>query len=95
MGHPRNLFHLISTFPPNVTILTTNISEKCQFNLWCWDLNPQPSKRKSVPITTRQGLSYITRITIKFYTVELGIRNQSELLKAYHLDNQTYIDHKW
>ena len=48
MAHPRALFIYFRSFQTNSTIFTTSIL--------CWDSNPQPSERESLPITTRPGL---------------------------------------
>ena len=58
MGQPRPLFHLFSSFQTNIIrIFTTNkCVKKCPSSIQCWDLNPQPSKHESSPITTSPEL---------------------------------------
>ena len=59
---PNTLFYVkwaipyFRSFQTNVTIFTPNICEKCPPNVWCWDLNPQPSEHESPPVNSRTGL---------------------------------------
>ena len=57
MDQPVLFFVYFRSFQTNIiTILTTNMCEKCPSSIWCRDLNLQPSERESLPITTRPGL---------------------------------------
>ena len=57
MGQPRPLFRLISViFKQTVQFLQQIYVKKCPFSIRCRDLNPRPTERESLPITTRPGL---------------------------------------
>ena len=55
-ANPGLFFVSFRCFQTDNTIFTTNICEKCPSSKWCWDSNPRPSERESLPITTRLGL---------------------------------------
>ena len=60
--------HLFTSFQTNIiTILTTNICEKCPSSILCRDSNTQPSDNESPTITTRPGLlsrTYIDKVVL-------------------------------
>ena len=56
VGNPWPLFNLFSSFQTISKILQQIYVEKYPSSIRCWDLNPQPLKHESPPITTRQGL---------------------------------------
>ena len=64
-ANPGLFFNLCLLFQTNITILTTNIWEKCPTSIWCQDLNPQPPGHETPPITTGPGLSpYINTFSL-------------------------------
>ena len=59
-ANPGLFFVYFRSFQTNNTIFIANICEKCPSSIWCQDLNPWPSEREPLPITTRPGLpSYL------------------------------------
>ena len=57
-ANPGLFFVYFWSFQTNNIIFTTNQCERmsCPSGIWHWDLNPQPLKHESSPITTRPGL---------------------------------------
>ena len=50
MGQPRPLIIYFWSFQTNIiTILATNICEKCPSSIWCWDSNPLPLEHGLLP----------------------------------------------
>ena len=56
MGHPRPLVVYFRLFKQTYQFFQQQKCEKCPSSIWCWDSNPRPSERESLPITTRAGL---------------------------------------
>ena len=57
MGQPRPLFRLSLAFFKQTSLqFLQQICEKGPSSIRCRDLNPRPSERESLPITTRPGL---------------------------------------
>ena len=53
MGQLRPLFRLFSVFPNKQDNFYNKFVKKCPSSIRCRDLNPRPSGRESLPITTR------------------------------------------
>ena len=58
MGQPRPLFRSFSVFSNkhHYNFYNKYIWKKCPSSIRCWDSNPRPSERESLPFTTRPGL---------------------------------------
>ena len=52
---PGLFFIYICLFKPTLQFLQQIHVKKCPSSIWCRELNPQPSKDESPPITTRPG----------------------------------------
>ena len=68
-ANPGLFFVYFRSFQTNNTIFTTIICEKCPSNIWCWDSNPRPLERESLPTTTRPGLPAFVRILVSSETL--------------------------
>ena len=79
-------FRLFLAFQTNITILTTNICEKCYVSssIHCRDLNPHPLEHKSPPITTRPG------IPPKVYLIFTLIFNAKKLTLSQGFESNSY-----
>ena len=56
-ANPGLFFHLFSVFSnKHYKFLQQIYVKKCPSSIRCWDLNPRPFERESLPITTRPGL---------------------------------------
>ena len=55
-ANPGLFFVYLRSFQTKITIFTTHICGKCPSSIRCWDSNPRPLERESLPITTRPGL---------------------------------------
>ena len=61
MGQPQPLFRFIfGLFKQTLQFLQQIYVKKCPSSKWCWESNPWPLDRESLPITTRPGLPPFT-----------------------------------
>ena len=54
-ANPGLFFVYFRSFQTNITILQQIYVKKCPSSIRCWDSNPQPLERESLPFTLDQG----------------------------------------
>ena len=75
MGQPRPLFRLSLAFFKQTSLqFLQQICEKGPSSIRCRDLNPRPSERESLPITTRSELPPIHFFLPLFNKVALPVK---------------------
>ena len=68
-ANPASSPFIFDLFKQTIQFLQQIYVKKCPFSIRCWDLNPRPPERESLPITTRPKAPADCRKSVLHYNV--------------------------
>ena len=77
MSIPGIFLSYFRVFKQTLQFLQQIFVKKCPSSIWCWDSNPLPLERESLPVTTRPGqksnLTFIVRAQRSVYCLVIAV----------------------